>query len=60
MTEPHQTCHLSADTYLLEAGAELLVAFMPTEVANTVIMGLCRCTAIGLCNLHGQQLLLLC
>ena len=59
VTEPHETfCH-SADTYFYEAVAELSVGFLPTTAANMVIMGIYRCTAVGLWNLHYHKLLTL-
>ena len=46
-------------TYFYEVLAELLMGFLPTNAANTVIQGICQCQAVGLCKLHDHKSLTL-
>jgi len=39
--------------------AEMLVRFLLTKVGTTAIIGICWCTAIGLCKLHDHKSLML-
>lgn len=58
-TELHLTCDRSADNYFHGAVAELLLAFVPIKAAYKLIMGVCQCTALGVCKLHDPKSLML-
>lgn len=59
LTEPQKTCCHSADTDFYQAVAELFVGFLPTKATNTMVMGICPCTDVGLCRLHDNKSLIL-